>query len=158
MNEYYDFLAKLKKKYKNGYLALATEEERGKFFRLFFENGSLSEEDARTLFNKILAIQENAVFLKPYNDYVKYLENKYGKYYFSLMSENEKNKLLKLYAKYMQNKYKNYTLSDAFLELFYDEYVKYQNDKEMAKSALARMDAMVDNQQISIDDLGIGKK
>ena len=158
MKEYYDFLDKLKSKYNNGYLILATEEEREKFFRLFVKSGSVSEEEARTLFNKILAIQENAVFRKPYNDYVKYLENKYGKYYFSLMSENEKNKLLKLYAKYRQNKYKNYTISDAFIELFYNEYVKYQNDKEMAKSALERMDAMVDNQQISIDDLGIGKK
>ena len=158
MNEYYDFLVKLKSKYNNGYLILATEEEREKFFRLFVKSGSVPEEDARDFINKILAIQENAVFKKPYNDYVKYLENKYGKYYFSLMSENEKSKLLMLYAKYRQNKYENYTLDDAFIELFYNEYTKYQNDKEMAQDALDRMDAMVDNHQISIDDLGIGKK
>lgn len=158
MNEYYEFLNKLKSKYKDGYLVLATKEEREKFFNLFLENGHVTEEEARKFFDKTIAIQKNAIFRKPYSDYVKYLVSRYGKYYFSLINEKERSKLLNLYTKYMKLKYENYTLSDAFMELFYDEYVKYQSEKEMAQDALGRMNSMLDNQQISIDDLGIVKK
>ncbi len=140
MEDYSEFLKELKRKYSDGYLVLATIEEREKFLKLFIENSHIEEEEARKFLNKTFAIQRNILFYKPYKDYVKVLESRYGKYYFALMNASEQDKLLNLYTKYMRNKYKNYTIEDAFIELFYDEYLKYQEEKEKSEKALESME------------------
>ena len=158
MRENYDkFLNSLKIKYGDGYLALATPEEREEFTKLFATSSLISIDKAREFVEKTIIIQKNNLFYKPYIDYVKTLEDRYGRYYFSKMNTAEREKLINLYTKYMQNKNRKFKKEDAFTELYYKELNKYKEDRLEIENAIERMNLMVVNTQMSIMDLGVNK-
>ena len=108
MKENYDkFLNSLKSKYGDGYLALATLEERAEFTKLFATSSFISIDKAREFVEKTIVIQKNNLFYKPYIDYVKVLEDRYGRYYFSKMNTAERDKLINLYTNICKIKIEN---------------------------------------------------
>lgn len=149
---YKSFLKSLKDKYGDGYLALATISEQEEFVKLFASCG-LSLDKAYEFMEKAIIIQKNNLFYKPYLDYQKTLEDRYGRYYFSMMNQAEQAKLINLYTKYMQNKKRGYTKEDAFLELYYAELSKYQKDSDKVAEAIKKMHSMIIVKQIDITDL-----
>ena len=158
MKEKYDkYVNSLKNKYGAGYLVLATLEEREEFVKLFASATFVSLDKAREFVEKTIIIQKNNLFYKPYIDYVKVLEDRYGRYYFSKMNTDEREKLINLYTKYMQNKTKGYKKEDAFTELYYKELAKYKEERIEIENAIENMSSMVVSNQMSIMDLGVNK-
>ena len=158
MREKYDkFINDLKKKYGAGYLALATPEEKEEFVKLFASAYLISIDKSREFVEKTVIIQKNNLFYKPYIDYVRVLEDRYGRYYFSKMNTTEREKLINLYTKYMQNKNRKFKKDDAFVELYYQELAKYKEDRLEIENAIENMNSMVVNRQMSIMDLDVNK-
>ncbi len=152
-DSYNNFINELKNKYGEYYLFLATKEEQAEFIRYFALVSHIPESVAKEQVEKIILIQRNSMYYKPYLTYAKSLEERLGTYYFVKLNSNERDKLIDLYTNYMKIKVKGYTKEMAFMDIYHAEEEKYLRIKFEAEDSLKNLRNIIDGKQIGIEEI-----